>query len=115
MQNNFNRTHRISELLQRELASIMQRELKDPRVGFVTIVGVEVSRDLAHAKIFISILQEEMVEETVKILNKASGFFRGLLSKNMSMRTIPRPHFIFDDSVARGHRISTLIESCVSA
>ena len=114
MQQNFNRTHRVAELVQRTLSSIILREFKGPRIGLVTIVNVEVSRDLAHAKVFVSIFQEDMVEETIKVLNEASGFFRALLSKSMSMRTIPRPRFIYDDSVVRGNRISTLIESCVN-
>jgi len=114
MQQNFNRTHRVAELVQRNLSGIILREFKGPRIGLVTIVNVEVSRDLAHAKVFVSIFQEDMIEETIRVLNDASGFFRGLLAKSMSMRTIPRPRFIYDDSVVRGNRISTLIESCVN-
>ncbi len=114
MQQNSNRTHRVAELVQRSLSAIIQREFKGPRIGFVTIVNVEVSRDLAHAKVFISIFQEDMIEQTLKVLNDASGFFRGLLAKTMKMRTIPRPRFIYDDSVVRGNRISSLIDACLN-
>lgn len=115
MNSNIDRTYRVSEVLQRELAKMMQKEFPpSSKMGWATIVSVEVSRDLAHAKIFVSVLQEDQVEQTLKILNDASGFFRGLLAKNVSMRKIPIIRFIFDDSVREGHRMSTLIDSCVN-
>jgi ribosome-binding factor A len=113
MKSTSNRIHRIAELLQRALATVIQKEFSHSKMGWVTIVGVEVSRDLAHAKVFVSVLQEEKISETVKTLNDAAGFFRGVLSHQMNMRTVPRFRFIFDESVIRGHRMSALIDSSV--
>lgn len=115
MKSNCDRTYRIADLIQRELAKIMQKEFPpSDKMGWATIVSVEVSKDLAYAKIFVSVLQEEQAEQTLKILNGASGFLRGLLAKNLNLRTTPALRFIFDDSVLRGHQMSILIESCIN-
>lgn len=114
MKSTINRTHRIAALLQRALAKSLQKEFSSSKMGWVTIVGIEVSRDLAHAKVFVSVLQEDKALETLKILNDAAGFLRSELSAQMNMRIIPRLRFIFDDTAIRGHRISALLESCVN-
>lgn len=103
------RMHRISELIHRHIARILTEEFKDPRVGMVTVASVEVSRDLAHAKIYITILDESKITETLKVLNGASGFFRAQLSKLLDLRIVPKPRFIFDESVIKGNRISNLL------
>lgn len=109
----FNRTDRVADVIQRELARIIQKEFKDPRVGFLTIVNVEVSKDLAHAKVFVTVFEEIKVEETIHTLNEASGFFRTLLSKSMKLRITPRLRFIYDSSTVYGNHLSSLIDRCV--
>lgn len=114
MKSTINRPHRIGELLQKELALSIRKDLDGSKMGWATITGIEVSRDLEHAKVFVSVLQEEMMEQTLKILNDASGFFRRELSHKMNMRKVPKFRFIFDDSVMKGHRMSMLIDACVN-
>ncbi len=114
MPKNYNRTHRIADALQRELANLIRKELNDPRVGFVTIVNVEVSRDLAYAKVFVTVFEDAKVKETLTVLNEASGFFRSLLARSMNLRVVPCLRFIFDDSVIRGQRLSSMIEKAIS-
>ena len=94
MAKEFSRTQRIGDQMQRELALLIQREIKDPRLGLVTITAVDVSRDLSHAKIFITIMGQDDDQEAVKgnlrILNDAAGFLRMQLGKSMKLRTVPQ-------------------------
>lgn len=116
MAREFSRTRRIEEQVQKELASIIQYELKDPRVGWVTISGVEVSRDLSHANVYYTVLgKDEENPDTVKGLRKASGFLRRELGKRVHMRSVPELHFHFDNSLIKGRRMSDLIESAIEA
>ena len=114
MAKEFSRTQRIGDQMQRELALLIQREIKDPRLGLITITGVDVSRDLSHAKIFITIMGQDDDEEAVKgnlrILNEAAGFLRMQLGKSMKLRTVPQLHFNYDASIRRGVELSSLIE-----
>ncbi len=103
------RIDRINDLIHRSIAKILMEEFKDPRIGMVTIANVEVSRDLAHAKVFVTVYQEEKIKETIDILNGAAGFFRAELRHHIHLRVLPRLRFIFDDSVLRGTRISALL------
>jgi len=108
----FNRTLRIGDQIQRDLSTLIMREVKDPRLGMVTITDVEVSRDLSIAKVFITILEDDnsaKVAEHLDILSSASGYLRTLLGKSMRLRVIPQLKFIFDDSTARGANIAALI------
>ncbi|MBE7373466.1 30S ribosome-binding factor RbfA [Pseudomonas lopnurensis] len=118
MAKEFSRTQRIGDQMQRELALLIQREIKDPRLGLVTITGVDVSRDLSHAKIFITIMGQDDDEEAVKgnlrILNEASGFLRMQLGKTMKLRSVPQLHFNYDASIRRGVELSSLIERAVA-
>jgi len=107
------RLDRISDLLKQELALMIQTELRDPRLGMVSVLAVKVSRDLAHADVFITVLGAEPAE-AVAALNKASGMLRSLLAKNVNLRATPRLRFIFDESVERGRRISALIDEAVA-
>ena len=112
----YSRTQRIGDQIQRELASLVQLEMKDPRLGMVTINAVEVSRDLAYAEIFITLLGEDdeaARKNTVEILSHASGFLRSRLAKQMQLRMVPNLRFRYDESVARGQRLSALIEKAV--
>jgi len=116
MGQDFSRTRRIGEELRKELAVLIQREVKDPRVQWVTIAGVEVSRDLAHANVFYTALgQEEENREITQGLKKATGFLRRELGKRIRLRTIPELHFVFDKSFVNGQRLSALIDEAVKA
>ena len=118
MAKEFSRTQRIGDQMQRELALLIQREIKDPRLGLITITGVDVSRDLSHAKIFITIMGQDDDEEAVKgnlrSLNEAAGFLRMQLGKSMKLRTVPQLHFNYDASIRRGVELSSLIERAVA-
>ncbi len=112
MPKSFSRAERVADLIHRNVAHLLQQEFKDPRVGMVTISNVEVSADLKHARIYVTVLEETKKEETLKVLNDASGFFRRSLASSVQLRVVPKPFFIFDDSVIRGNRISSILESC---
>jgi len=118
MAKEFSRTQRIGDQMQRELALLIQREIKDPRLGLVTITAVDVSRDLSHAKIFITIMGQDDDQEAVKgnlrILNDTAGFLRMQLGKSMKLRTVPQLHFNYDASIRRGVELSSLIERAVA-
>ena len=115
MPKEFNRTRRVGEQMQRELAQLIQQEIKDPRLGMVTVSGVEVTRDLSIARVFVSALgEEEHPEKVITILEKASGFLRHELGKRMTMRTVPALRFQFDQSISRGNRLSSLIDEAIA-
>jgi ribosome-binding factor A len=86
------------------------KELRDPRFAFVTITEVELAKDYSIAKIFITLLNDSKKEETIRALNKASGFLRYHLAHNINMRTTPKLRFLYDESVERGRRISKLLK-----
>ena len=109
----YSRTQRIGDQIQRELAQMIPREVKDPRLGFVTITAVEVSRDVGHAKVFVTVMGEndvEKIQQNVRVLNDAAGYLRMLLGKAMKLRSVPQLHFHYDDSVDRGERIEALLK-----
>ena len=116
MPREFPRTRRVGEQIQREVAGILQEEFKDPRLGMISVSGVEVSRDLAHAKIYISVLgREEDVSETIKVLNKAAGFIRHQLGQRMRLRSVPQLRFLYDGSLAEGARMDALIAEALAS
>jgi ribosome-binding factor A len=116
MPREFPRTRRVGEQIQREVAGILQEEFKDPRLGMISVSGVEVSRDLAHAKIYISVLgREEDVSETIKVLNKAAGFLRHQLGQRMRLRSVPQLRFLYDASLAEGARMDALIAEALAS
>jgi len=111
---NASRAGRIADQIQRELAELIGNEVKDPRVGLVTITAVEVSGDYQHARIFVTTLQGEGGHESVlEGLQRASGFLRSRLAGALRTRTVPELHFVYDASVERGNRLSRLIEEAV--
>lgn len=117
MPREFSRAERVADALQRELASLVRDELRDPRLGIVNITGVEVSRDLAYAKVFVNFVATKTQDETlaaVEALNGAGGFLRAQLSKSVRMRAIPRLRFVYDESGDRGQHLSALIDYAVS-
>lgn len=109
------RDRRIGQELQRLLPDLIRGEVKDPRVvGIVTITGIDVSGDLAHAKVFVTVLNvEDDVQSTVDALNHCAAFLRSRLSQMMTVRTVPALKFVFDSSVERGMHLSKLIKSAV--
>ena len=118
MAKEYSRTQRVADHLRRELASLIQFEIRDPRVGMISITDIEVSRDLAHARVFCTVLGKdaaEEAEEPLQVLNKASGFLRSQLSKDSNMRTVPQLRFLFDSSVGRGRDLEALIEKAVAS
>jgi ribosome-binding factor A len=101
----------VQELLVQEISAIIRREVKDPRVGFVTITDAEVSPDLRHARVFFSVLGEAAErEETAKALNRAAGFIRSEFAQRAELRYVPDLRFEFDPSLERGTRISRLLD-----
>ncbi len=118
MAKEFGRSQRVGDFLKRELASLIQFEIRDPRVGMVSVTDVEVSRDMSHAKVFVTVLGKETEEETaesMEVLNQAAGFLRTQVAKSNNARTTPKLRFYFDSSVARGQHLSQLIDDAVSA
>jgi len=113
MKQEYSRTDRVADYLRRELASLIQKEMRDPRVAMVSITDVEVSRDLAHARVFFTAIGKDTPEEAKPVteaLNRASGFLRSQLSQDSTMRTVPALRFKFDSSVGRGRYMEDLIE-----
>lgn len=116
MPRDFPRARRIADQIQRELADIIRLELKDPRVGMVTLTDVEVTQDYAHASVFFTALGDaQQVEAVRNALQHASGFLRSQLARRMRLRTVPELQFKYDTSVARGARISQLIDEAVAS
>ena len=106
------RQEKVQEQLVHEISEIVQRELNDPRIGFVTITGAEISRDLRHAKVFVSVLgDEEARKQSIKALNNASGLLRGEFTRRAHMRIAPELEFVFDTGIERGQRIFELLHS----
>jgi ribosome-binding factor A len=111
----FPRSRRIAEQVQRELSGIIRLELKDPRVGMITLTDVEVTRDNAHARVFFTLLGgEARAEEAQAGLQHAAGYLRSQLAKILNIRVVPQLHFEYDASVERGARISQLIDTAVA-
>lgn len=111
----YQRSDRVGDQMQRELAELIRLEVKDPRVGMVTLSGAEVSRDLAHAKVFFTQLGgEEKGREAEQGLNHAAGYLRHELGARMRLRTVPQLRFIYDDTPERGARLSALIDSAIA-
>jgi ribosome-binding factor A len=116
MARNPSRTERIGEQIQRDLAGLIRTELKDPRVGMVTLTGVEVSNDYRHARVFFTTLGDAgAIERTRLGLERAAGFLRSQLAGGLKLRVVPELHFEHDQSVARGVELSRLIDEAVAS
>ena len=113
MAKEFSRSHRVAEQMRRELADLLQFEVKDPRVGMVTITEIEVTGDMAHAKIFYSAAKASDAIQTG--LEKSSGFLRTQLAKRMLLRTVPQLHFVYDASIDNGMKMAQLINEAVAS
>lgn len=114
MPKEFSRSQRVAEQIRRELAELIRLEVKDPRVGFITLTDVEVTPDYAHAKVFFtSMTGEEGLDEILRGLRRASGFLRRELGRRVRIHTLPELHFHYDASVERGSRLSRIIDDAV--
>jgi ribosome-binding factor A len=114
MAREFSRAARLGDQIQRELAELIRLEVKDPRVSLVTVTAVDVSRDLAHARVFVTTLAEPVkAAEMIEALQHAAGFLRSRLSHSLKVRQVPQLHFVYDESVERGLRVSQLIDAAL--
>ena len=114
MQKEFGRDSRLAQQIQQEMALILQREIKDPRLHrMITVSDVEVSKDLSHAKVYVTFLglDSDKVDLNLTILNDASGYIRSLIAKRIQTRIVPTVRFYFDKSLDEGIRMANLVES----
>ena len=109
-QRGFQRSDRVAEQVRRDLADLIRTELKDPRVGMISLTAVELTPDYAHAKVFFTTLQAEHLGEIERGLRRAAGFLRRELGRRIHIHTLPELHFIYDASVERGASLSQLID-----
>lgn len=110
------RTQRLADQIQRELAILIRQELKDPRLGMVTVSSVKVSPDMGYADIYVTVIGsslDEKPDESIRILNDAAGFLRGEVGRAIRTRVTPRLRFHFDEVTARGNRMAALISQAV--
>jgi ribosome-binding factor A len=116
MAKSYSRATRIGDQIQKELADLIRQEVKDPRVGMVTITAVDVASDYSYAKVFVTTLdQRHGIDECLAGLNHAAGFLRSELFRRLSLRVVPQLHFVYDESIERGMRISSLIDQAVAS
>jgi ribosome-binding factor A len=111
----FRRSDRVAGQMRRELAKLIQSELKDPQVGFVSVSDVEVSRDLAHAKVYVTVFDAEQAPGSLRALRRAAGFLRSRLGQEMRIRNTPELHFLHDASVETGQHMDRLIATALAA
>ena len=109
MPREFNRSERVAGQLRRDLAQLIQMEMKDPDVGFVSISDVVVTRDISHAKVYVTVFETDKAEQSMAALKRAAGFLRSRLGQVMRIRSVPELHFVHDASVETGQRMDELI------
>jgi ribosome-binding factor A len=117
MAKEYNRTDRLADAVQRILAKMLQFEVRDPRIGMVNINDVEVSRDLSFARVFVTLVDREDqadIDEAMKALNKATGFLRTKLAKELDTRIVPKLSFMYDKTSVDGQNLSHLIDRAVA-
>ena len=116
MKKHSQRAQRVGDQIQRELADLLRNEVKDPRVGRVTITNVDVTGDLAHATVhFTHLAGKEHSAEAVAALGRTAGFLRSALAKRLDLYSVPQLSFVYDDSIESGMRLSQLIDAAVAA
>ncbi len=101
---------RINHMIMEEVSKILMLEVKDERFKFVTVTDCDTSNDLSYCKVYVTVLEQEKKDETLKALNNASGFIRGELAKRIEIRNIPELKFIYDESVFYGEKIDKIID-----
>ena len=117
MPKEYSRSERVADFIKREVALLLQRELRDPRVSNANVNAVVVSRDMSTAKIYVTFFDKETAEEAkqaVEVLNGAAGFIRSQVASQHSMRSTPKMRFYFDDSVRQGEHLSNLIDRAIA-
>ncbi len=117
MPKEYSRSERVADFIKREVALLLQRELRDPRVSNANVNAVVVSRDMSIAKIYVTFFDKETAEEAkqaVEVLNGAAGFIRTQVASQHSMRSTPKLRFYFDDSVRQGEHLSNLIDRAIA-
>jgi len=115
MPKDFSRSARVTEQIKRELAELIRMEVKDPRVGFISLTDVELTPDYAHAKVFFtSMYGDEGLDEILTGLKRASGFLRRELGRRVRIHTTPELHFVYDRSIVEGNRLSALIDQAIA-
>ena len=117
MPREFTRAERVSDAVQQELAVLIRDEVRDPRVGMVSVTDVDVSRDLAYAKIHVTFVgdrDQEEIDQAVRALNGAAGYLRKLLAASIKLRITPKLTFIYDERGRRGQHLSALIDYAMS-
>ena len=117
MPREFTRAERVSDAVQQELAVLIRDEVRDPRVGMVSVTDLDVSRDLAYAKIHVTFIgdhTQKEINEAMAALNGASGYLRKLLAASIKLRITPKLTFLFDESGRRGQHLSALIDYAIS-
>ena len=117
MPREFTRAERVSDAVQQELAVLISDNVRDPRVGMLSVTDVEISRDLAYAKVFVSFVgdrEQQQIDEGLAALNGASGYLRKLLAASIKLRITPKLNFFYDESGRRGQHLSALIDRAVA-
>lgn len=116
MKRDFNRSDRVADQIQRELANLIQFEIKDPRVGMVTITAVEVSKEFEYARIYFTVLGDEKSRiATEEGLQRAAGFLRRELAHRLKLRSTPSLQFVYDESIDRAAKMSELISTAIES
>lgn len=113
MAKRYNRKQRVGDLIQSELAILIQRESNELNIGMVTVTSVDVAPDLSYARVFVSILDDDRIKETIAALNGAAKTFRYALAHAVKLRITPDLKFVYDDSTVRGNRITSLINNAL--
>lgn len=117
MAREFARTDRVGQQIQKEIAVILMREIKDPRLSMTTVSAVEVTRDLAYAKVFVTFFNDnaDEIKASLEVLAEAEGYIRSLLGKRLRARIMPHLRFVYDSSMSEGVRMSALVDQAVAS
>ena len=117
MAREYARTDRVGQQIQKEIAVILMREIKDPRLSMTTVSAVEVTRDLAYAKVFVTFFNDNQddIKASLEVLAEAEGYIRSLLGKRLRARIMPHLRFIYDSSMSEGVRMSALVDQAVAS
>lgn len=106
----YKRSERVGDLIMQELAIIIQRQKENPLFAEVTVTHVKLAPDFSHAKVYITIFNKEKITETLNLLNEAAKFLQHQLSQKLNLRTTPKLHFVYDESIVHGQKLAELIE-----
>jgi len=117
MAREYARTDRVGQQIQKEIAVILMREIKDPRLSMTTVSAVEVTRDLAYAKVFVTFFNDnaDEIKASLEVLAEAEGYIRSLLGKRLRARIMPHLRFVYDSSMSEGVRMSALVDQAVAS